>query len=975
VRVLVDAAADVNSLDIIGRTPLLLASDPPTPVVVSKEQQSVVDALLNLRSNANQASSTGITPLVAAVQKDVEVIAHQLLQHGVDANSPEPLSGSRPLKIAIQRMHVGIVKQLIDHRAEVSAVDRMGQSAASAWVESFSSAYKAKRGPWAPKQRTFEDILQVLTDGRVEQAFAPCRGAPPLLLAWKQLDGLGQRAAIQMLLQARADPNSIDGSGRTLLHSICGNLANQRSTVPMMELLQSVLQARADAARESEGGDTPLDLAANAGPVAQQAFKALLDSLSERSLIAPRWSRLLFKELEGGNEQIISTLVPRTGTMHFNDLGQGPLEALLGHSLFRYPPACQQEDLPEISHELEPESAEVHIRLAELFQKHGAILPTPAWVWSRSWAATRCSQALLKLEELGEQGARHLANLANPSKDLPSPLAALLVAACVLSGVDPEPQDPAVEAMVNKASSIADCAVHFRTAVHQLLAGEGTMLLPRLACASSLEVQGQPPMSAVMLRQMGSFLEDSALSSHEALEAVGGAAAAQLGLWVKATYELHHVPRLVPVTLQAIHQRVESSFASKSGMRRRWLKVFLASLGDRNVDAEDGGGSYATHLALRSKDLCVGDSFLPLLHRGANVDLRDASNKSVLELLQDRAKEALAIVPSMVDDACTSETNDGVNDKSAITKKLAVAIAEVERCSLRLNLQASAAQQCLIVEAAEVKLQELLAEADSVRKDIEAELSETVSTVEEALEALDRLEFEDLSRSAALHNPPPALAMVMAATCAILNTDRSGRIAQATTESSATNPSSTTSETPQVAALMASSWGHEACMAYWPSAQRVLTAGLFIQQIQVYDKDSAPQAAVDLLESWKVQDDQFSHASLRDSAAGSTIVTISNWLRALLAYNRIARSVKPKKDYLHEIGQRVSSQQRCLTEELSNLKELQSAVEDASLSDLVLAAPSWQNLGDTVADFKVKGEAALATCGQTLRDALKRSYS
>jgi len=488
-------------------------------------------------------------------------------------------------------------------------------------------------------------------------------------------------------------------------------------------------------------------------------------------------------------------------------------------------------------------------------------------------------------------------------------------------------------------------------------------------------VQGQPPMSAVMLRQMGSFLEDSALSSHEALEAVGGAAAAQLGLWVKATYELHHVPRLVPVTLQAIHQRVESSFASKSEMRRRWLKVFLASLGDRNIDAEDGGGSYATHLALRSKDLCVGDSFLPLLHRGANVDLRDASNKSVLELLQDRAKEALAAVPSMVDDACTSETNDGFNDKSAITKKLAVAIAEVERCSLRLNLQASAAQQCLIVEAAEVKLQELLAEADSVRKDIEAKLSETVSTVEEALEALDRLEFEDLSRSAALHNPPPALAMVMAATCATLNTDRSGQSAKATTESSATNPSSTSFELPQVAALMASSWGHEACMAYWPCAQRVLTAGLFIQKIQVYDKDSTPEVAVDLLESWKAQDDQFSHASLRDSAAGSTIVTISNWLRALLAYNRIASSVKPKKDYLHEISQRVSSQQRCLTEELSNLKELQSAVEDANLSDLVLASPSWQNLGDTVADFKGKGEAALATCGQTLRDALKRSYS
>jgi ankyrin repeat protein len=551
-RVLIDANANVNSLDIIGRTPLLLASDPPTPVVVSKEQQSVVNMLLNLRSNANQASSTGITPLVAAVQKDVEVIAHQLLNHGVDANSPEPLSGSRPLKIAIQRMHTGIVKELIEHRAEVASVDRMGQSAASAWVDSFSSAYKAKRGPWAPKQRLFEDILQVLTDGRVEQAFAPCRGAPPLLSAWKQLDGLGQRAAIQMLLQARADPNSVDSSGRTLLHSICGSLANHRSTVAMMELLQSVLHARADAVRESEGGETPLDLAAHAGPAAQQALKALLDSLPERSLTAPRWSRLLFKELEGGNEQIISSLVPRTGTAHLNDLGQGPLEALLGNSLFRCPPASQQEASLEMRHEVDPEHSLVQIRLAELFQQHGAVLPTPAWVWSRSWAAARCSQALTRLEELGEQGPKHLASLADLGEPLPKSLSALLVAACVLSGVESAPPDSFYEGTAaEKETSLADCAAGFCSAVQQLLAGEGTMLLPRLACASSPEVHSCAPMSALMLRQMGNYLQDSALSSEDALQAAGGAAAAQLGVWVRATYELHHVPRLAPVTLQA----------------------------------------------------------------------------------------------------------------------------------------------------------------------------------------------------------------------------------------------------------------------------------------------------------------------------------------------------------------------------------------------------------------------------------------
>jgi ankyrin repeat protein len=951
-QTLVEANADPNSLDIICRTPLLLASDPPAPVVVSKEQQAVVAALLTLRSNANLASSTGITPLIAAVQKDVEVVANQLLKHGVDTNSPEPLSGSRPLKIAVQRMHVGIVKSLVEHKSEVSSVDRSGQNAACAWVDSFASAYKAKRGPWAPKQRLFEEMLQALTNGNVQKAFSPCRGSPPLLAAWKQLDGLGQRSAIQMLLQARADPNSVDGSGRTLLHCICGNLVNHRSTVSLMELMQSVLQARADVIHESEDGETPLNLAANAGPAAQHAFKALLESLPERALRAPRWSRLLFRELEGGNEPVLTALVPRTGTMHFNDLGQGPMEVILGQSLLRDHAPWSAEAPDAEAQGVDPPDLEAQLRFAELLHKHGGVLPTPAWVWSKFWAAARASHALRRLEQLGDQGAKYLAELVIPGQDSPNesawpaPLAGMLVATCVLVGLEPTPESaPASPSALLPASN---SVVRFRPAVEQLLAGDGTMLIPRLACASSIEARCQTLLSPDTVRELRCFLEDASLSSAEVLRSVGGKAAVQLGMWVKAMFELAHVPRPVPVMLQAISQSIEKRFADRPDLRRRWLKVLLTSLID--VNAQDGVGNCAAHLALRSRDLGVGDAFLPLLQRGAVVDVADAAGTSVLDLLRVRALEALDCLPKPLDEdvgmsgvtMCAASSGSS----SSLAEVLADAIAEVERCSLQLNLQEAASQQCLIVESTEAKLREIVAKVEAVRQDIEAEFSQAVPSMDQALEALDRLEYEEISRTSVLEEPPPALALVLAVACEIL-----GKGKQHASSAKA------------LCALPTTSWSHEVCMTYWPAAQKLLSAGLIIGQIHCHDKDSTSDECLELLRSLQVQLDTCYSGELQNSPTGSTIVL---WMQALLAHQNISRLVKPKKEQLQELTQEMESHERHLCDELKHLQELQSAAEDASPS-----TSEFGYLTGVPAELKERGHTALAACGQAVRDALQ----
>merc|ERR1719498_1081573 len=135
-------------------------------------------------------------------------------------------------------------------------------------------------------------------------------------------------------------------------------------------------------------------------------------------------------------------------------------------------------------------------------------------------------------------------------------------------------------------SSFSTWATRFRPAIEQLLAGEGAVLLPRLTCATAPEVGAPSPLSGSDVRNLARFLEDPVASGPEVLQKAGGAAAVQLGAWVRATFEYLHVPKLVPISLKAITLRIEAMFQSQPELRQRWLRLVLTSV--VNVDAEDG---------------------------------------------------------------------------------------------------------------------------------------------------------------------------------------------------------------------------------------------------------------------------------------------------------------------------------------------------------------------------------------------------
>eukprot|EP00747_Dinoflagellata_sp_TGD_P088364 gnl/TRDRNA2_/TRDRNA2_163971_c0_seq1.p1 gnl/TRDRNA2_/TRDRNA2_163971_c0~~gnl/TRDRNA2_/TRDRNA2_163971_c0_seq1.p1 ORF type:complete len:1100 (+),score=204.51 gnl/TRDRNA2_/TRDRNA2_163971_c0_seq1:242-3301(+) len=937
-----------------------------------------------------------MVPLTAACRGDAEEVVVRLLEHHADANILEPVSGSRPLKIALVRWNSSLVQVLLRHGATVDSVDNGGISAALVWVDSFAAAYKARGrerqrgvgpGPrsaasarsggtpatasvpespataadeakwssWASRRQLFAEILQALSGACCDLNFQPPGRAPPLHAAWKQLDGVARTEAVDMLLEAKADANVTDASGRTLLHAICLAFGVQKSPVLMKDLARSLLRAHADPLREAATGETALDMAASAGIGGHHVFKEMLEVLPEVSLQGARWGRALFAELLCGGEPVVAALVPRTGTAHTNDLGQGPLEFLISLLLFRLQPpgvAVTQADMTLLGdalvqlrcaeilcrhgaqiqtpvpvwsrswatqraasalERLERLGADglprlaslaagdpgdvtllgdalVQLRCAEILCRHGAQIQTPVPVWSRSWATQRAASALERLERLGADGLPRLASLAaGDPGDVPRPLGAALAAACALAGLEPE-----------HTSQDEIPWSRFWSAARRLLGEDGSGLLPELSRVMSSPVVTVPVAAA---HEVQRYCEDPSFLKPDVLTEAGPAADA-LDAWIRAAHELRVARRTQGASLQEVCSRLELCLASQPDLRRRWLRLVLRSVAD--PDAEDGEGGRVAHLALRCGDLGIRDVLLPVLRRGANPHLRDASGISVLELVRERAERVLSGLPEGVGDEEEDEAAMSCSPSAGSAEALASAVADVECCSLQRALEEEVSAQRKAVEAIEERLGDTASQVQELRQDIEADLVRAFPALEGASEALEALDIRDIHEIRLLARPSHFVALAVAAVCVLLGVEprnRSG-IAQAGEDDSEANDV----------------WSYEACMRYWTAGRKLLADGQFFQRLHCFDKDNIAEAAVEklrLLEDNPVFDPE---AAQRYSATAAAMML---WARAMITYHDVAQVVMPKKDRFLESQKCLESQEKALSKERQRLAAIE----------------------------------------------------
>ena len=208
------------------------------------------------------------------------------------------------------------------------------------------------------------------------------------------------------------------------------------------------------------------------------------------------------------------------------------------------------------------------------------------------------------------------------------------------------------------------------------------------------------------------------------------------------------------------------------------------------------------------------------------------------------------------------------------------------------------------VEADELRVGKQAAEVKIVADDAQADLDIALPALHKALGALDKLEKSDITEIKQFNNPPEMVAVVMEAICLLL---KSGKT--------------------------------------WKDAKQLLGQMDFMDQLKTYDKDNIDPKIIKKLKKY-INDERFTPENL--AKISKAAVTLCMWVRAMDTYDRVAKTVGPKKakveamnaelkivqdnlkkkqDQLAEVIAKVDGLKRTLEDTLAEKKRLEDEVE------------------------------------------------
>ncbi|XP_076762246.1 dynein axonemal heavy chain 7 [Xylocopa sonorina] len=220
--------------------------------------------------------------------------------------------------------------------------------------------------------------------------------------------------------------------------------------------------------------------------------------------------------------------------------------------------------------------------------------------------------------------------------------------------------------------------------------------------------------------------------------------------------------------------------------------------------------------------------------------------------------------------------------------------------------------------------------AGKLKMECEADLAVAIPILEDAIVALNTLKPTDITLVKAMKNPPDTVKLVMAAICVMLDVPPDKTIDSVTGKK---------------------------YTDYWSSSKRILSDMNFLQILKDYDKDSIPSDTIQIIKKTYISDKNFKpHIVAKASSAAEGLC---RWVRAMVSYDEIAKTVAPKKKKLF------IAQNECnKAEALLNEKQEMLSVLNAKLAALNNSLQETQQQ-------KVKLEEEVENCSIKLHKAEK----
>ena len=149
----------------------------------------MVDVLLDIGVDPEQADENNMTPLFVASQNGHDKVVKRLLDHGVNVDCPELISVSTPLFAASHNGHDDVVKLLLEAGAQKNWVSKTGVTVL-----------------YAACHQAHPRVVETLLKAGADKELALDAGCLPLAVAVEK----GHTQIVKLLLEAGADRTKVD---------------------------------------------------------------------------------------------------------------------------------------------------------------------------------------------------------------------------------------------------------------------------------------------------------------------------------------------------------------------------------------------------------------------------------------------------------------------------------------------------------------------------------------------------------------------------------------------------------------------------------------------------------------------------------------------------------------------------------------------------------------------------------------------
>lgn len=184
----------------------------------------------------------------------------------------------------------------------------------------------------------------------------------------------------------------------------------------------------------------------------------------------------------------------------------------------------------------------------------------------------------------------------------------------------------------------------------------------------------------------------------------------------------------------------------------------------------------------------------------------------------------------------------------------------------------------------------------AIKKECEDDLAVAMPLLQDAVDALDTLKPSDINEVKNFKTPPGGVVLTMEAICVMLNIKCA----------KAKDPNDPTKKVDD----------------WWTPGKKLLADAKFLQTLKEYDKDNINPKFIEIIRKKFVNDPNFEPEIVKKASVAAC--GMCKWVRAMEAYDRVAKVVAPKKEALAQ----AESELAVTMGELKKKQDALQAVED-----------------------------------------------